>query len=333
MTLLPILPIWLFVILAVLLVAGATFLLAKGATPARWRYGALVLLVLIACARPGLVGASAPVANTELNVYFVVDVTPSVAAEDYNGKSPRLDGMKEDIRALATELAGARFSLLTFDSKASVTMPLTTDATALDTMTQVLTPKAVYISQGSSISVAKQLLAQRLAAAAKTHPERPRLVFYLGDGEQTADSAPEPFKENVELIDGGAVLGYGTAAGGKMREFSFSSGSPGGYILDKSKNYQPAISRIDEKALAGIAEQLQVPYVHREQPENISAALGKASPKAAASAPEGTDSRPGAGRTELYWIFALAAFGVAAWELLSLNRAYRQMRTPGKDRS
>ncbi|MDD0858350.1 VWA domain-containing protein [Arthrobacter alpinus] len=206
---------------------GRSYLLTgQGATPARWRYGALVVLVLIAGARPGLVGASAPVANTELNVYFVVDVTPSVAAEDFNGKSPRLDGMKEDIRALATELAGARFSLLTFDSTAQVTMPLTTDATALDTMTQVLTPKAVYISQGSSISVANQLLAQRLAAAAKAHPERPRLVFYLGDGEQTADSAPKPFKENVELIDGGAVLGYGTEAGAKMREFSFSSGSP-----------------------------------------------------------------------------------------------------------
>lgn len=333
MTLLPILPLWLYLALAVLLLAGAALLLMKGATAARWRFAALVLLVVVAGARPGLVGASAPVANTELNVYFVVDVTPSVAAEDYNGTSQRLEGMKSDIAALATELAGARFSLISFDSNARVTLPLTTDATALATMTEVLTPKPTFISKGSSISVSNQLLGQRLADAAESHPERPRLVFYLGDGEQTADAAPEPFKDNMELIDGGAVLGYGTATGGKMREYSFSSNTPGPYILDKAAQYKPAISRIDEKALTGIATQLNVPYLHREQPGNIAAALGKSAPKVSSSALEATDSRAGAGRTELYWIFALAAFGIAGWELLSLNRAYRQLQVPAKERS
>ncbi|MEV8144541.1 VWA domain-containing protein [Specibacter sp. NPDC078709] len=333
MTLLPILPLWLYLSIAVLLLAGAVTLLIKGATAARWRFAALVVLVLVAGARPGLVGASAPVANTELNVYFVVDVTPSVAAEDYNGTSQRLEGMKSDIAALATELAGARFSLISFDSTAKVTLPLTTDATALQTMTEVLTPKSAFISKGSSISVANQLLGQRLAAAAESHPERPRLVFYLGDGEQTADAAPEPFKDNTELIDGGAVLGYGTASGGKMREYSFSSDSPGPYILDKAAQYKPAISSIDEKALADIAAELNVPYVHREQPGNIAAALGKSAPKVSSSAVDGMDSRSGAGRIELYWLFALAAFGVAGWELLSLNCAYRQLLTPAKERS
>ena len=333
MTLLPILPLWLYLSIAVLLLAGAVTLLMKGATAARWRFAALVVLVLVAGARPGLVGASAPVANTELNVYFVVDVTPSVAAEDYNGTSQRLEGMKSDIAALATELAGARFSLISFDSSAKVTLPLTTDATALQTMSEVLTPKSAFISKGSSISVANQLLGQRLGAAAESHPERPRLVFYLGDGEQTADAAPEPFKDNTELIDGGAVLGYGTAGGGKMREYSFSSDTPGPYILDKAAQYKPAISSIDEKALADIAAELNVPYVHREQPGNIAAALGKSAPKVSSSAVDGMDSRSGAGRTELYWLFALAAFGVAGWELLSLNRAYRQLQTPAKERS
>lgn len=333
MTLLPILPLWLYLSVAGLLLAGAVVLLVKGPSAARWRLATLVALVLVAGARPGLVGADAPVANTELNVYFVVDVTPSVAAEDYNGAAQRLDGMKSDIAALATELAGARFSLISFDSNAQVTLPLTTDATALQTMTSVLTPTSTFISKGSSISVANQLLGQRLSAGAQSHPERPRLVFYLGDGEQTADAAPEPFKDNTELIDGGAVLGYGTAAGGKMREYSFSSGSPGPYILDKAAQYKPAISSIDEKALTGIAAQLNVPYVHRDQPGNIGAALGKTAPMVSSSALEEADARSGAGRTEMYWLFALAAFGVAGWELLSLNRAYRQLPVPTKERS
>lgn len=332
MTFFPILTPWLYLVVAVLVLAGAGLLLLKGASAAKWRFAGLVVLVLLAGARPGFAGASAPVANTELNVYFVVDVTPSIAAEDYNGTSPRLDGVKADIAALATELAGARFSLITFDSNAAVTLPLTTDATALATMTAVLSPKPTYISQGSSISVANTLLGQRLEAANETHPERPRLVFYLGDGEQTAAQAPEPFQTGMDLVDGGAVLGYGTPAGGKMREYSFGSTSKGSYILDKSNNYKPAVSHIDEKALAKVATQLGVPYVHRDAPADIAPALKKSAPKAARS-PAAPEQRSGAGRTEIYWVLALAAFALAGWELLSLSRAHRAMTTPRKDKS
>lgn len=327
MTFLPVLAPWVFWPLAVLLPAAAAYLLFKGRSAARWRYALLVVLVLAAAARPGLAGASAPVATTELNVFFVVDVTPSSSAEDYNGKDPRLEGMKADINALAAELAGARFSLITFDSKATVVLPLTTDATALQTLTQVLTPKSSYSSQGSSISVAAPLLADRLEASRKAHPTRPRLVFYLGDGEQTAGTAPEPFSKGTDLIDGGAVLGYGTAAGGKMRDHTFSADTPGPYILDKSAGYEPAMSRIDEKALGGIAGQLRLPYVHRDGPAGIAAALTDAAPRTPAQ-PVEAGEQAGAGRWEVYWLFALAAFGVVVWEAVHLGTAYRQLQRP-----
>ncbi|POH58839.1 vWA domain-containing protein [Arthrobacter glacialis] len=331
MTFLPIVTPWVFWPLAVLLLAAAAYLLFKGRSAARWRYALLVVLVLVAGARPGLVGASAPVATTDLNVFFVVDTTPSSSAEDYNGKDPRLEGIKADINALATELAGARFSLITFDSNAKVVLPLTTDATALQTLTQVLTPKSSYASQGSSISVAAPLLADRLAASQKAHPTRPRLVFYLGDGEQTASKAPEPFAKGTDLIDGGAVLGYGTTDGGKMRDYTFSADTPGSYILDKSADYAPATSRIDEKALNTIAQQLKLPYVHRGAPENIGAALSDSAPKTAAQSAE-PGEQAGAGRWEVYWLFALAAFGIVVWEAVLLSVAYRQLQRPRKEK-
>lgn len=327
MTFLPILAPWLFVPFALLLVAGAAWLLVKSRSAARWRYAALVLLVVLAAARPGLGGAPAPVANTELNIFFVVDTTPSSAAEDYNGSSPRMDGMKADIMALAEEFAGARFSLITFDSKAASVLPLTTDATALRTLTEVLEPRPAYNSKGSSISVADSVLAGRLAAARQAHPERPRLVYYLGDGEQTAATAPAPFKESPELVDGGAVLGYGTAAGGKMRDHSFGSDKPGPWIADAGADYTPAVSTIDEQALRNVAGQLKMPYVHREAPGSLGPALADSAPKASAQ-PSGTDARAGAGRWELYWVLALAAFGVALWELGSLTLLWREMQVP-----
>lgn len=327
MTFLPILAPWLFITLALLLAAGALWLLVKSRSAARWRYAALVLLVVLAAARPGLGGAPAPVANTELNIFFVVDTTPSSAAEDYNGSSPRMEGMRADIMALAEEFAGARFSLITFDSKAASVLPLTTDATALRTLTEVLEPRPSYNSKGSSISVADSVLAGRLAAAQKAHPERPRLVYYLGDGEQTAATAPAPFKDSPDLVDGGAVLGYGTTAGGKMRDFSFGIDEPGPWIADKSADYAPAVSTIDEQALRTVAGQLKVPYVHRQAPGNLGPALADSAPKASTQ-PAGSETRPGAGRWELYWVLALAAFGVALWELGSLTLLWREVQAP-----
>ena len=96
--------------------------------------------------------------------------------------------------AIAGELAGARFSLLTFDSNAIVRMPLTTDTSALDTAVTVLQPQVTAFSKGSSITAARKLLAERLRSARDSHPERPRLVYYLGDGEQTSAAAPEAIK-------------------------------------------------------------------------------------------------------------------------------------------
>lgn len=330
MTFLPVLTPWLFWPLAALLIVAALFLLLKNRSTAGWRYAVLVVLVVLAGARPGLAGAPAPVANTELNVFFVVDMTPSSSAEDYNGSAPRMEGMKADIMALSGELAGARFSLITFDSSAKVVLPLTTDATALLTLTDIMAPRHTYNSQGSSISVADELLAQRLSAARDAHPERPRLVYYLGDGEQTAATAPAPFKDATGLVDGGAVLGYGSAAGGKMRDYDFGSGKPGAYIVDKGAGYAPAVSRIDEKSLQEIAGQLDVPYVHRQGEEGITTALGKSTPKAA-SQPGAAEDGAGAGRWEVYWLLALAAFGVALWELAALTRSWRQLHRPGKD--
>ncbi|MGA7203024.1 MAG: VWA domain-containing protein [Specibacter sp.] len=329
MTLLPVLPPWLFWPLAAVLLGATVVVLALRGRKDRWRFALLVLLVVAAAARPGVAGGTAPAAATDLDVFFVVDTTASAAAEDYDGAKTRLGGMKADINAIAAELAGARFSLITFDSKAKVVLPLTGDATALRTLTEVVTIQSTYASRGSTISAAREALAGRLAAAAKVHPQRPRLVFYLGDGEQTAAEAPQPFTEGIDLIDGGAVLGYGTAAGGRMRESSGGNDGPGTYIVDPaSPTLADARSVIDEKQLRAVAGQLGVPYVHRSVPGDIAAALVDAAPRAADNPESGDGDRPG--RVELAWLLAVAAFGLALWELFVSGRAYRELpRKPG----
>ena len=337
MTLQPILPWW---VMAPLIAATTLFLAwrlvqasqARSAGTRRdWLFrGALVLLLLAAALRPGVPGGSSQAATADVNVFFVVDTSSSIVAEDYGDSSPRLEGVRQDIMAIAAELAGARFSLLTFDSNAVVRMPLSTDTTALDTSVSVLQPQVTAFSKGSSVTAAGTLLAERLRAARDSHPERPRLVYYLGDGEQTSAKAPAPLRLDGGLVNGGAVLGYGTADGGRMKENTgrvSGQDTGAGYIQDRSSGTgKDAISVIDEGQLQGIAGQLGVPYIHRSAGDPVPPMMQAADPGSLQQAPAHGDV---AGRTELYWLLAAGAFLLALRETFLLLRQWRQLR-PGQ---
>ncbi|MFC8038396.1 VWA domain-containing protein [Paenarthrobacter sp. NPDC057355] len=274
----------------------------------------VVVLLLLAALRPGWAGGQSRTSTAELDVFFVVDTSTSMAAEDYNGTATRLTGVQRDVMAIAQELAGAKFSLITFDDKATVRMPLSQDATALQTSMATLQPQNPRYAKGSSVTGAGQLLKERLAAAQEQHPGRPALVFYAGDGENTSAEGPAPIDGSD--VAGGAVLGYGTEAGGRMRD---SSRNTAAYVKDRSQGGgQDAISRIDEQQLRSIAGQLNVPYAHRTAKEPVSDMLGKAQP---GSLSVSTKDAPG--RIELYWLLALAAFALAVPELLRHLRALR----------
>jgi hypothetical protein len=303
------------------------------------RRGVLVLLVLAAVLRPHLPGGSAQAASADLNVFFVVDTTTSMVAEDYANGVPRLEGVPKDIMAIAEQLPGARFSVITFDTTAHVRMPLSTDTLALETITDVLEPQVTSYARGSSITAARQVLSERLAAARDSHPDRPRLVFYLGDGEQTSGKEPEAMTVDGGLVAGGAVLGYGSAAGGRMKENTGleedpaqagDAGSGGGgtagtrggnYVQDnRPGSAGDALSMIDEGRLRTIAGQLGVPYVHRSAGGPVDDMMQQAHPGRVERA-DG-DGAVAAG-TELYWIFAGGAFLLALPEAAALVRQLR----------
>ena len=357
MTLQPVLPWWLLLPVAVAALAFLGWRLYRGAaTAARaagyrgarvsirpWlRRTVLVLLLLGAALRPGLAGGTAQAATADLNVFFVVDTTTSMVAEDYGNAEPRMAGVRRDIAAVAEELPGARFSVITFDTKAHVRMPLTTDTLALETITSVLEPQVTAYAKGSSITAARKVLAERLTAARQSHPERPRLVYYFGDGEHTSAKEPETMDLENGLVAGGAVLGYGTAGGGRMRENTgqdYGGGSAAGegapYVQDSSGGAGggalpgDALSRIDEGRLRQVAGQLGVPYVHRSAGDPVAPMMQDARP----AVPEfrgqldhaaGDGSLPA--RTELYWVLAAGAFALGLGEARVIIRQLRELR-------
>lgn len=271
---------------------------------------AMRLVMVLACfvllLRPGLPGGATQTLATDTDIVLVVDTTASIVAEDWADGEPRRDGVREDVKALVAEYPGARFALITFDAAAELRMPLTTDTTALVGSLEVLRPEVTSQSRGSSIGIAADLLAETLSSAADSSPDRSRMVFYFGDGEQTISTEPETFAASESFTDAGAVFGYGTAEGGPM--LVTSGGFDGGpeYIQYEGAD---ALSVIDEANLEALAGQLGVEYEHRTADE------APTLPEAPTTTTNYADSGEVGNVTELYWIAALVIIALLGVEL------------------
>ena len=294
---------------------------------ARGRRTAMVLLLLVAALRPAVPGSDVRVDASAVDVYLVVDTTSSVMARDYGTDAkPRLDGVRSDIKALTNPLTGARFALMTFDIDTTIRLPLTSDGAAVAAAADTLRPETSVWSRGSSVTIARDQLRTALERGRDTRPERARLVFYFGDGEQTAAQDPRPFDIEGELINGGAVLGYGTAAGGRM---AITAAFETGDIVDPSTG-QPALSVIDEKELATIANQLGVPYQHRTSSDDGTGIVDAVRLKDLAPLRATDSAEIVGGRSELGWVALLLVALLAAWEIGSLVAAASRARRPAR---
>ncbi len=303
----------------------------------------IVALLAFAAAGPAVPGAMTKVVVSDIDVFLVIDTTTSSNAEDYEDGSTRLDAITADAFEVATQYGGARYSVITFDNGSLVRLPLVADPTALRSALDTLEVELAPYAGGSSISEPLETLLKRLKGSQEDHPERLRLVFYFGDGEQTRDDPPESMAEAAPFIGDGAVFGYGTEEGGPMRpNVDFGVGldpdapepEPAPYLLDTTQPGSPiAISRIDEDALRAIASQLGVGYQHR-------------APGTEPSFPD-VDDRMGeeievpevAVAERLYWIPVLGAFALLLWDLVLAGRnigdlrAARPPRTPRRPRT
>jgi Ca-activated chloride channel family protein len=326
----PVLPVPLLVVLALALVGFAGWRLAASRDARERLAWALrivaVLLLVVVALRPVLPSPTVTRAQASggLEVYIAVDTTSSMAAEDWDSDAPRLDGVKADIRAMAEGLVGASFSLVTFDAESVQRVPLTSDGSALASATEALAQEITFYSRGSSIDEPVELLTEILTEAAEENPGQDRVLFYLGDGEQTASSEPGSFDALAPLITGGAVLGYGTPEGAPMREFSgyVDPQASAPYIQDYTSGAPTdAVSRIDETRLGTVAQQLGVPYVHRDAGTSIAGVLS-AFDVGEVSVSEGSEGS----RTELYWIAAIPLGMLALLQLVALAGAVAEAR-------
>lgn len=328
MTIDPVVPVAVLVIVAVFLVGASIASVVRGTPPVDGvlRGLAAILLVLVAL-RPAIPAAEAgATVSGGLEVYFAVDTTSSMAAEDATADQTdavparRLDAAKADIHRIADALQGAQFSLVTFDAATVQRVPLTADASALGTAVDTLTQEVTSYSRGSAIDEAVPDLEKILGAAKTAAPGDTRVLFYLGDGEQTSSAPVGSFASLAPLISGGGVLGYGTDAGGIMQSFSgYSTDGPSNTYITDPTTGSAAVSRIDETALQTIADQLGVAYTHRTTAAGIADVVRGLDVGELTIAP-GRIAEP----VELYWIPAVPLAIILLVELVRLARPLRE---------
>lgn len=291
----------------------------RGRRLAWLRRSLLVLLAVAMAFRPALPGGEVPTATIQARVFIVIDTSQSIAAEDW-GSDPRLTGMQEDVVEIARAFAGADLSVISFDSQAILRVPLTDDGSAVIEMVRALRPEIAQQSRGTSVAVAHDLLKTELERSRAAEPDSPAIVFYLGDGEHTAEEQPQSFDDVAGLVDRGLVLGYGTEQGGRMRVSSFDPAVQDRYVQDPAGG--DALSRIDEGQLGAIADQLGITYLRRAPGLPIADALG---PMAAADGEANLD-RTEEARLEIAWVLGVPIALLLAWEALSLARSLRGTR-------
>ena len=112
----------------------------------------------------------------------------------------------------------------------------------------------------------------------KNERETYKIIFFISDGEVVNSEELASYSNLKKYVDGGAVLGYGTTAGGAMRPLKYVGDEETLeylYYYDEDYNSVKAISKIDEGNLKQIASDLGVKYVHMTKQSKIDSQIDK----------------------------------------------------------
>jgi Ca-activated chloride channel family protein len=313
----PVLPPPLLGALALVIVVARVVVLGRlrAAGPTRaalWRWcGVTVaaLMLIVAAARP-VIGSDDQAAtrvagDRDPNVFVVVDRSPDMGVQDVDGRT-RMAVARDDIGALIDRYPHARFAVIAFATNPTLQWPLSADAWSLRPAVATVSPYAASPDSltRTDVGAAATVLRYQLISAVQQYPRARNLVYYLGAGAAESELPARKFELPEGSVGGGAVLGYGTAAGGPI---------PGTDVERSS---------VGDAALRAVAAQLGVSYVPRAD----------ASPPAEALPGDGTTigQTPPAlragDRIETYWAPATVAAVLILIELYLVLRDFRRTR-------
>ena len=279
------------------LAVGRPSLRARGA---RWLPVARVVafgLLVVALARPQAAGRLEIVATETVDIMFALDVSTSMAAEDFE-PSNRLDVAKRTIAEFIARRASDRIGLLTFAGHTWLKCPLTLDYTVLGTLLESA-QLASAEDDGTAIGMALASATNHLRAS----PARSRVIILLTDGENN--------RTTIEPATGAQL-----AAALGIRLYTIGVGSRGvaRVLVDdptSGRSYANEQVTINEEGLRQIAETTGGRYFRATDSRSLAEVLGEV---------DRLERTPlGAARsaryTELYPRYCFAGLGVLMAEL------------------
>ncbi len=283
--------------------AGSRILLSAGA----WAVAAAWLLLSVAAAGPSSVHRTGLPGRAELDLVFVVDVSPSMASMDL--RPDRLSAARDFIRRYLADggdgASGASVGIVAFGGSAALACPPTTDYATLAGRLEALAP-GMY-GDGTAIGQGLALAFRHLSTGSGSR----KVAVLLTDGE-----------DNVGLVDptaaasafaragaGLVVLGLGTRGDVPFRYTDPATGE----VL--SGSYR---SEYDESALSALARAAGGAFLPTPDEEALARALpalGRAGGQLSVRPSGSLSLRRPVGRELVLLALALAGFGWAVRRL------------------
>ncbi len=203
----------------------------------------------------------------DLDILFVIDTTVSMNTIDINSKS-RIENVKENIIEIIENLKGARYSIITFDNYSMVKMPFTSDISLVFDIVEGIKTIDPNYAIGTSLDLPFENM-KVLLESSKDKENHKRIVFFITDGEVNLKNKKinelDKYNQISNLIDNGAVLGYGKESGGNIKITNSIDNSKltsdEGYLIDKSTK-ELAVSRLNEQNLLYLKDKLSLNYYH-----------------------------------------------------------------------
>jgi Ca-activated chloride channel family protein len=203
-----------------------------------------VTLLIFAFANPQIGTKVEEVKQVGIDVYVLLDVSRSMAAEDI--KPSRLAKAKHDIKNLIRKLRGDRIGLIVFAGKAYVQFPLTTDYSAANMFLSAVDFDSVP-QQGTNIGAAIKLALRSFKKDNGTQ----KAIILITDGEDHEGDVEAALKEANEKGVSIYTIGLGSPEGVPIPVYD-ATGKQIGYKKDRYGKV--VLTKLDVKTLEEIAE-------------------------------------------------------------------------------
>ena len=269
----------------------------------------IIALVLFIMMRPAFyMQTSVESSLSNLDIYFLVDMTGSMVAKDCNNNETRRYELAiEDMITVARRFSGSSYSIIAEDFSAYTALPLTSNLEAFETAAHALAPKNSSISSDSDINRLFDYASKHVKTNRLRHSDHQVMLFYFGDGEDRVNTKITIPNEIANTIITGGVFGYGTEAGAEIENINSYGKISTTFIYDETNHR--VVSSLNENNIRMVAEGLGVKYYIRANGSLDGGALSDVAMKASEFRANDETAYE-----DIYWIFALILLGIMLWE-------------------